>query len=554
MTESPAPGSTASARSRVGRAGLVLASGTLVSRILGFVNVGALNWAIGVNNTGASAFGVANTLPNNIFLLISGGLLSAVLVPQIVRAASHHDGGDGFVSRLISLAVLVFAAVAAAATLAAPLLVQLYASLGRNGQLGEAGLALAVSFAYWCLPQVFFYALYSLLGEVLNARGVFGPITWVPAINNVVAIAVSVSFATVLGAAPDHAAASSWRPGEIAFLAGGMTLGVVLQALALVLFWRRTGLRFRPSLRFRGAGLGVTGRAAGWTFGMIVANQLGGILQNQVLLVAQPGDPSVRAVQTAWLLFILPHSLITMSIAMPYFTRMSGHAHAGDRAAVRADLSESLRAVTVLVAGAAAAFAAAAFPFGAALTRTPAEAIGVGGILLAYLPGLLPFSALFLVQRAFFALGDTRTPFFVQLLQAGIFVVGALIAVQLPSSRIALGVALSTSVSIAVQLVVSLVLLRRRLGGLDGRRIAARVGVFLAVSAPSAAVGVLVLWWLGGIPGSGDGFALASPPGAVLAAAAIGAAVVLVYALLLRVTRAPELVGALALVRRRTSS
>lgn len=528
-------------RSGIGRAGLTLASGTLVSRVLGFVSQAVLSWAIGTNNTGASAFAIANTLPNNIFLLISGGLLSAVLVPQIVRAASHDDGGDRFVGRLLSLAVLVFAAVTLVAVVAAPLLVRLYASGSEDGQLGSAGIGLATAFAYWCLPQVFFYALFSLLGEVLNARGVFGPITWVPAVNNVVAIAASVLFVTLFGGDPAHKAVASWGSPEVALIAGGATLGVVLQTVALLFFWRRTGLRFRPGLDVRGLGLGGAGRAAAWTFGMIVIGQLAAVLQTQVVTLAADGDPSVRAVQLGWLLFVLPHSLITMSIAAPYFTRMSGRAATGDIAGVRADLSSSLRSVIVLVAGSAAALAAAAVPLGVVLSGTQRAGTGVAAILLAYLVGLVPFSALFLVQRTFFALGDTRTPFFVQLLQAGVFALGALIAATLPSDRIAVGIALATSLSLVVQLAVSIGLLRGRTGGIDGRRVGTRIGVFLALTVPSAAAGVGVLALLGGIPGHGDGFALSDTGPALVSAAAVGATVGVVYLALLAVTRSPEL-------------
>lgn len=531
---------------RIGRAGVRLAAGTLVSRILGFVSAAVLSWAIGVDNAGASAFAIANTLPNNIFLLISGGLLSAVLVPQIVRAATHEDGGDRFVGRLLSLAVLVFATVTLVAVAAAPLLVRLYASGDENGQLGSAGIALATAFAYWCLPQIFFYALFGLLGEVLNARGVFGPVTWVPAINNVVAITASVLFVALYGSDPAHTSVGSWGPGEIAVIAGGATLGVLLQTVGLILFWRRTGLRFRPGLSFGGLGLGTAGRAAVWTFGMILAGQLAGIVQNQVATLAARGDPSVKAIQLAWLLFILPHSLITMSIAAPYFTRMSGHAHAGDTGALRTDLSSALRTVLVLVAGAAAAIAAAAIPLGVVIADGARSGTGVAGILLAYLVGLAPFSALFLVQRAFFALGDTRTPFFIQLLQSGVFVLLALIVARLPSDRIAVGIALATSLSLIVQLVVSVAVLRRRTGGIDGSRILRRVGVFGALTAPSAAAGVGVLALLGGIPGVGDGFASSSLWAALLSAATVGATVGAVYIGLLALTRAPELRAVLA--------
>ena len=188
----------APARGGLGRASAALASGTLVSRMLGFISAAVLAWTIGQQNQGANAFAIANQLPNNIYAIIAGGLLSAVLVPQIVRAAHHDDGGQRFVNRLVTLGIVVFLAVTLIATLCAPLLVTLYTSQGGTS-LGGNGAALAVMMAYWCLPQIFFYAVYSLLGEVLNARGVFGPFTWAPLLNTVVAIGGLVAFALLFG-------------------------------------------------------------------------------------------------------------------------------------------------------------------------------------------------------------------------------------------------------------------------------------------------------------------------------------------------------------------
>ncbi len=200
----------APARQGTGRASVVLASGTIVSRVLGFVSAAVLTWVIGLNNPGANAFAIANTLPNNILPLIAGGLLSAVLVPQIVRAALDPDGGDRFVSRLVTLGVTAFLVVTAVAVAAAPLLIAIYTAGGSHDALQGGGVTLALVMSYWCLPQLFFYALFALLGEVLNARAVFGPITWVPAVNNIVVIASLVAFAAVFGVDPAHRDPSSW--------------------------------------------------------------------------------------------------------------------------------------------------------------------------------------------------------------------------------------------------------------------------------------------------------------------------------------------------------
>ena len=389
-------------------------------------------------------------------------------------------------------------------SLCAPLLVDLYTVDG--GALAD-GRALAVTFAYWCLPQIFFYAIYSLLGEVLNARGVFGPFTWAPVLNNVVVIISLLVFAALFGVDPAHQDPQCWTSGEIMLLAGGATLGIAAQALVLLAFWRRTGLGFRPDFRWRGVGLGGTARAAGWTFGMILVTQLAGIVQSRVAFTAGADDASVAVLRIAWLIFMLPHSIIAVSIATPYFTRMSANARDGDLAAVRENLSSSLRTIGLLVTGAAAALAAAALPFAAVFSNAPREVVGIGGVLLAYLIGLVPFSMLFVLQRAYYALGDTRTPFLFQVVQAVLFVVGALAVTFAPDELVAAGIALVTSIA------------GNRAGARwppcccaggwaasAGRRIVRRFGAYLLATIPAAAAGVGILWLLGGLPGDGGRF------------------------------------------------
>lgn len=550
MTDDSEPGpvaasvpSTGSAqRGGIGRASAALASGTLVSRALGFVSAAVLAWTIGQTNQGANAFAIANQLPNNVYAIIAGGLLSAVLVPQIVRAAHHQDGGQTFVNRLVTLGIVAFLGVTLAATLCAPLLVQLY--VGNSTTLRGGGVALAISLAYWCLPQIFFYALYSLLGEVLNARGVFGPFTWAPVLNNVVAIGGIVVFAILFGIDPAHRDPSSWDAAKVSLLAGTATLGVAAQAVILIAFWRRTGLNFRPDFRWRGVGLGSTGRAAGWTFGMILATQLAGIVQSQVANSAGIHDPSVAVLRTAWLIFMLPHSIVAVSIATPYFTRMSANARDGRWGELRNDLSTSLRTVILLIAGAGVALAAAALPFAAFFSHDSREVVGIGGVLLAYLVGLVPFSALFLVQRSFYALGDTRTPFFVQLVQSALFVAGALAVLLLPGPAIAAGLAIVTSVAGTIQAIVLAALLRRRLGRIDGTRVLRRFGVYALATLPAAAVGLVVLWALGGLAPIGlvtSGFALSNRVASLLSVVVIGGVTGVVYFAVLWLARVPEL-------------
>jgi putative peptidoglycan lipid II flippase len=287
---------------------------------------------------------------------------------------------------------------------------------------------------------------------------------------------------------------------------------------------------------------------------MVLVTQLAGIVQSRVAVSAGAHDASVAVLGTSWLIFMLPHSVIAVSIATPYFTRMAAHARDGQLATVRDDLSASLRAIILLIAGAAIALAAAAIPFAAFFAHGTRETLGISGVLLAYLLGLVPFSTTFLLQRTFYALGDTRTPFFVQLVQSSLFVAGALTVLMLPPSAIGAGVAVVTSLAGTVQAIVMLALLRRRLNGIDGRLLLRRFSLYALAILPAAVVGLLLLWALGGLALLGlptIGFALANKASNLVSVVVIGGATMAVYLGILALARVPELRELAAPLRRR---
>lgn len=534
----------------IGRASMLLASGTVVSRLLGFVSAVVLAQTIGTVGAGADAFALANQLPNNIYAIVAGGVLSAVLVPQIVKAGLHDDGGARFINRIVTLGFVVFLGAAVIATLAAPVLVALYAqqSGGDGRGFSDDEIALAVAFAYWCLPQVLFYAVYALLGEVLNARRVFGPFTWAPALNNLVAIAGLVAFSVLFSA--DVSVATSWTPGMISVLAGSATLGIAAQALILFAFWRRAGLRYRPDFRWRGVGLGATGRAAGWVFGMVLVTQLAGIVQaNVASLAAAGGEPSLAVLRFSWLIFMLPHSVVTVSLATAYFTRMSQHARDDDQAAVREDVSESLRRILMIMVLATVGLLVVAGPFARVFGGDPEVVEAMARVIAAFVVGLIPFTVLFVVQRVFYALNDTRTPFFIQLAQAGLFVSGASLVATLPTAMIAVGLALVTSLAGSAQTLIGITLLRARLGGIGGRAIVIRSGQYAIAALPASAVGILLGWLLGSF--DAEGFARSSELGAVTVMVLTAVAMTLVYGAALALMRIPEFSAMMLPLRRR---
>ena len=422
------------------RASVLLASGTIVSRILGFVRAIVLAAAIGlVGSAGANMFGIANQLPNTIYAIVAGGVLSAIFVPQIVRASVAADGGAGYINKLLTVCIVLLGLTTVLATAAAPLLTTLYGT-----RLDAASLELAIAFAYWCLPQIFFYGLYTVFGEVLNARKLFGPYTWAPVLNNLVGLLGLVAFMLVYGANPSGSwTPAEWTPGMIALLAGSATLGVIAQALILLAFFRRANLQFRFDWKWRGFGLGTAGKLAGWTFGMLLLTTVAGIVETNVAGIASnTNQASVAALNNAWLIFMLPHSVIAVSIATAYFTRMSEHASRGDLASVRDDLAGAARGIGMLITLSTLIIIICSPFIGAVFMPGNDQGIvAFGAIVVAYVIGLLPFSLLFLVQRTFYTLGDTRTPFMYTLLQVVLICLGALVIARLDPSFIAIGIA-----------------------------------------------------------------------------------------------------------------
>jgi len=523
----------------IGRASMFLASGTMVSRILGFVKLIVLAGIIGLNGDSADAFALANQLPNTVYVIVAGGILTAVLVPQIVRASVHQDGGTAYINKLLTLALTILAATTLMGTLFAPAITGF---IGINLPADQKNLA--VAFAYWCLPQIFFYGLYTLLGEVLNARRMFGPFTWVPVLNNVVAIVGLLIFGAMFGAdAPGERAAGEFTPAMVALLAGSATLGVIVQAVVLFYFWRRIGLRFRPDFHFRGVGLGAAGKMASWTFGMLILTTIAGIVETQVVSLAT-GKASIAVLATAWLIFMLPHSVITVSVATAYFTRMSEHAAMAKFDLVKTDASSAIRGTTLIIVLATAVIAVCAYPFAAVFVSPFDQIQGIGNVIVAFIVGLVAFCILFVLQRTFYALGDTRTPFFFTLFQVVLIVLGVLGCALLPVAWIAVGIASVITVSGVLQCVLAALLLRRRLGGIDGARIVRSLVKYLVAAIIPIALGLVLLNIVGGR--DPDGFALASRVNAIGSMLLIGIVMSAAYFGLLLVMRSSELTAFLA--------
>ena len=541
----PGSQSASLARSTAG-----MAAGTIASRVLGVVRAAMQLAVVGTFVTG-DAWDVANTLPNIIYLLLAGGVLNAVLVPQITKAASHVDGGRDYVDRLLTVAIAGIAVVAFVFTVAAGLLVELYSSSKWTADVRS----LSTAFALICMPQIFFYGLYTLLGQVLNARNRFAAYMWAPALANFVAIA---GLAFFLVAYPHQADVTSWTSPMVWVLAGSATAGVAAQALVLVVPLWRSGFRFRPRWGVRGVGLRTASTVALWTFAATGVAATGFVITSRVLTYAgQAGVlaglevPGKISYTNALLIFMLPHGLVTVSLVTALFTRMSRAAHAGDLGEVRADVDRGLRLTAVATVPATVAAFVLGFAATATLYQGSSESStrGIATVMMAMMVGLVPFGVLYLLQRVFYAFEDARTPFRLQLVVTAVATIANLASLLLPLRWIAVGVGAGQAISNLAGMAVGLVLARRRLEVLPLREVS-RTYVRLGVaSVLAAAAAYLVQLGLGQVLGG----RLYSPV-ALVTGGLVFVVIYVVAARRLRVREIDDLVGPVLERVRRTVS
>ncbi|MCX4822727.1 murein biosynthesis integral membrane protein MurJ [Streptomyces sp. NBC_01142] len=472
------------------RASMLMALGTVVSRATGLIRQVLQAAALGTGLL-ASTYNTANTVPTSLYTLLIGGALNAVLVPQLVRARSTEpDGGKAYEQRLVTLVLCVLAIGTALAVWAAPQIVGVYMD---DTPARHEAFELTVVFARFLLPQIFFYGMFNILGQVLNAREKFGAMMWTPVLNNAVLIgmfAVYMGLMTVPGRVEDITAA------HVRLLGIGTTCGIALQAVALIPFARAAGFRFRPRFDWRGTGLGRSIQAAKWTLLFVLANQVALAVVTNYANAADLALPRAGAGYTAYTyaqtIWLLPQSIITVSLVTALLPRMSRAAAEGRTGDLRADLTRALRVSGVAIVPAGFFFlafgpqiSALLFAHGAA---DAASAQPSGYMLQAFGLGLIPFSAQYLLLRGFYAFEDTRTPFLMAAWIAAVNIALATVChVLLPARWAVTGMAAAYTLSYVAGLALTVWRLRRRLGGrIDEGRTLGRTYAALAVAAALA--------------------------------------------------------------------
>ena len=481
------------------RSSTVMAVGTLASRGTGFLRTLVLAYALGVGSV-SIAYNNANTLPNTVYDLMLGGILTSIMVPLLVNAAKRDaDGGEAYDQRTFTLTTLALFVVTVIATLAASLLVSLYAHsiTGPERQL-------MVIFAYFFIPQIFFYGMSSLAGAVLNARGHFAAPMWTPVINNIVVIAVLLLFIVTGGIGTS---AASITPGQVQLLGFGTTLGIVAQTAALIPFLRRVGFRWHPRFDFRRTEVTEIRRMAGPLFGYILTTQVAFLVVQNVANAASnhASYDGFPAYSYAWQLFQLPYAVVGISVITALLPRMSAHASEKNYALVKSDFSGGVRLSSVIVVPAALILAVLGPALAEALlgygSTSVAEARYIGLVFGVFSLGLVPYMMFQLMLRVFYAMHDSRTPMYIGVAVMATNIAFSLLALAvLPAGHVVEGVAAAFGLANVVGSVISWRILSHRLHGLAGRQIASSLvrmhlaavpGLFFALAA-SLMVGVIL--------------------------------------------------------------
>ncbi|MFI6058573.1 murein biosynthesis integral membrane protein MurJ [Streptomyces sp. NPDC051286] len=546
----PAPPKSGGRASSLLKSSAVMAAGTLVSRLTGFVRSLVITAALGAALLGDS-FTVAYTLPTMIYILTVGGGLNSVFVPQLVRSMKDdEDGGEAYANRLLTLVMVALGVIVAIAVFAAPLLIHLMSSTIANRPAADN---VATTFARYCLPTIFFMGVHVVMGQILNARGKFGAMMWTPVLNNIVMIFTFGMFIWVYGtSAESHMGVETIPPEGVRLLGIGTLLGLVVQALAMIPYLREAGFRFRPRFDWKGHGLGKTVKLAKWTVLFVFANQAGVLVVTQLATAA--GEASDRkgtgflAYSNAQLIWGMPQAIITVSVMAALLPRISRAAHDNDPGAVRDDISQGLRNSAVAIVPVAFAFLALGVPMCTLLySASGTEAArSMGFILMAFALGLIPYSVQYVVLRGFYAYEDTRTPFYNTVIVAGVnAAASALCYVVLPAQWAVVGMAASYGLAYAVGVGIAWRRLRNRLGGdLDGAHVVRTYARLCLAAIPAAILGGGVGFAL--LHGLGEGAF-----GSLIALLCGGAVLMGVFFIAAKRMRIEEINGMVGMVRGR---
>lgn len=469
----------------VARSTAMMSVFTLLSRVTGFIRMWATALALGATGLTA-AYNVANNVPNMIYELVAGGILSSLFIPTFmsVRADEGDEAAWRFASHVLNVFVLLLGVVALLGTLFPEPFI--WTQTFRLSSADSAAVrAPAEAFFRFFAIQIVLYGAGAVVQGLNNARRSYLWTALGPVFNNITVIATMllVAFAP-LGDTSNTV------------LAIGTTTGVAVMFATMVPTLVKGGMRYTPGLGLSDPALRRMLLLALPTIGYVITNLIAVSFRNASAFAVADNGPSV--LMYAWTFYQLPYGILAVSLATALFTELSDAAGRGDHAGFRANVDRGLRATASLMLPAAALLFALAEP----LTRLyvigrfkTGDVPAVASALRYWALGLVFYACMMFVLRSFYALKDTRTP---MLANAGTTVIqiagywvlttgfGAWGGMGLD------GIPLADGIFCLAQFTLLAWLLRRRIGSFGLRRFASSLpaAALTAIACGAAAWGV----------------------------------------------------------------
>lgn len=530
----PAPATEPLAAGKLVKASALVGLGTALSRATGLLRIAALTYVLATSVV-ADGYNLANTTPNIVYELILGGVLSATLVPTFVDRF-RHDDHDG-ISAVLTVGVVAMATLSVVSVVAAPWIFRVY-TLSKPADRADELASIGVPLLRLLLPQILFYGLFALAAAVLNARRRFAAPAFAPILNNVVVVATLLLFGALASRPPSIDEVQD-NTAYLVLLGLGTTGGILAMTVALWPSVRQAGLHLRWHFAPRDPAVIGVARRSGWTIGYVGANQ---VALAVVLALAARRDGDISAYTYAFVFFQLPHGLLAVSLMTTLAPDLAAYASQGDTVRLRTRFLFGLRLLALVMLPASAGYVVLARPLVAALLARGALSVDaahlVGETLAAMALGLVGFSVYLFVLRAFYALGDTKTPFVINVIENALNVV---LALALIGPLHVQGLALAYAGAYTAAAGLALLLLRRRLDGLGGPAPALAIAKMVA----SAGTMMVAVWAITRLVGADDG------TGAVVRVlAGVGTGVV-VYGMCLLAWRLDDLDGLRRLAAKR---
>jgi putative peptidoglycan lipid II flippase len=406
-----------------------MSAGTLVSRVLGQVRSILLILAIGGTTLTANCFDVANTIPNILLAIITGGFINSILVPQIVKALKDKNS-DERLSKLLTFSGFVMFILTVTLTILTPIIVSVFVSSSWTAGQKE----LAFSFGIICMPQIFFYGMYALIGQFLAAKEQFTMYFWAPIINNIVSIVGLGIFILMYGPVVTSGAGTVdfWSSERIWLLAGTATLGIIAQTVALIPSFLKLGFKLKFILTLKGFELRKLFSLAIWSFSIIILENVLGIVFTRItssapmLAVGHIGVAGNYAFNLAQVIFIVPNSVITTTIITRVFTKLSQYYYSKDSLGFVSALESAMSKIIKYEVFSMGLFFVLSIPI--TLILVPSAdvytVLDLSALVLCFSASFGWIGLYFLLRRVYFVLEDSKKAFFLTIPSAVVTLIG----------------------------------------------------------------------------------------------------------------------------------